>query len=491
MKFANLIKNLGLDNLPEEIKNLDVNKICIDCDKVKKGDVFLLLKRDKQAIEKILRAFENGASISLAEGKYDIKNCFSISNSRKSFALMEKRLHGSICDRMKIIGVTGTNGKTTITHLVYHILKSAGKKVGLIGTLGYKTDGPYTPTGFTTPDPDMLHEIFERMESEGIEYVVMEVSAHALALEKLKGIKFEVSVLTNITQDHLDFFGTMEKYEQAKHKLFSKRQSLLAVVCSDCIDLEKFLLKHQIPTISYAINSPSDVFAVNINQTLQGTEFFCNCNDELFSVSTNLVGDYNVENTLGAIAVCSSLGIGVKEICLALKYAPPIDGRFNVLKKDGKNIVVDFAHTPDGLEKAIQTARQFTSGRLITMFGCGGERDEGKRPIMGRICSSLSDVTVLTSDNPRHEDPMKIICDIQKGITKGTTFVEPDRAKAVKIALEQAKAGDTVLLAGKGAEKEQVIGDTKYPYDDFEEVYKFFRSKFQVIEGDANVEHFS
>ena len=488
MKLKEVVHNYNHYDLPAELLEEEVKRVIIDPKKVKKGDVFLLLKDDEKAQFKMQEALERGAKFVLGASDYGMEKCYAIRNPRRAFAIMSKNLNHASCDRLKIIGVTGTNGKTTTTNLIYDILKGAGKRVGLIGTLGYKTDGEFIDTGFTTPDPDILHKIFRKMEKEGVEYVVMEVSAHALALEKMAGIKFSVSVLTNITQDHLDFFGSMENYERAKLKLFSLQLSRRGVVCADGVNMAKFMRNCDIPVISYGINSPSDVFAIDIKQTLEGTEFVCNCNDEVLIVNSHLTGEFNVQNTLAAISACSLVGIDVRTIQREIKYAPAVEGRFNVISEGGKRVVIDFAHTPDGLDKIIRSVRELTSGKVITVFGCGGDRDTAKRPIMGKIATNLSDFVYLTSDNPRFEDPNAIIEDIRKGVIGDNYTVEPNRALAIKMALEEASEADTVIIAGKGAERYQDIQGVKHPYDDYSEVYNFFRSKLQVIEGEKEID---
>ena len=483
MKLKDIVHFSNLDDLPAIILEKDVKNICIDANKVQKGDVFLQLKDDEGAQFNMRKALERGAEFVLAANDYAIKNCYAIRNPRRAFAVMEKKLHGSACDKMKIIGVTGTNGKTTTTNLISDILRGARKKVGLIGTLGAKVDGDFIDTGFTTPDPDVLHEIFQKMQNQGVEYVVMEASAHALALEKLEGIKFDVAVLTNITQDHLDFFGSMQNYEKAKFKLFSLLRSRLGVVCADGVDMDKFCKFCQVPFISYGISSPSDVFAIDIKQSLDGSRFICNCNDDVMIASCPLPGEFNVQNALAAIATCSALGIDKQTILRELKYAPMVEGRFNVISQNHKRVVIDFAHTPDGLEKIIKNVRTLTKARLITVFGCGGNRDKTKRPIMGKIASSLSDIVVLTSDNPRFEEPMDIIDDIIQGVDGQNFFVQPDRAKAIAFALDLAAQDDVVIIAGKGAEKYQDVKGEKRAYDDYSQVYDYFRNHLTVVEG--------
>ncbi len=488
MKLKEVIHTFNHYDLPKELLEEEVKRVVIDPKKVKKGDVFLMLKDDDKSQFKMREALERGAKFVLCASDYGIENCYSIRNPRRAFAIMSKKLNHSSCDRLKIIGVTGTNGKTTTTNLIYDILKGAGKRVGVIGTLGYKIEGEFEDTGFTTPDPDILHKIFRKMENAGVEYVVMEVSAHALALEKMAGITFSVAVLTNITQDHLDFFGSMQNYERAKMKLFSLQQSRRAVVCADGVNMVRFMNYCDIPVLSYGINSPSDVFAIDIKQSLAGSEFVCNVNDNVFIASTPLTGEFNIENALAAISVCSLVGIELETIKRELKYLPAIEGRFNVISEGGKRVVVDFAHTPDGLEKIIRSVKALTLGKTITVFGCGGDRDKTKRPIMGKVASSLSDFVYLTSDNPRFEEPEDIIEDIRGGISGDNYIVEPNRAKAIRLALENAGEEDTVIIAGKGGEHYQDIAGVKHPYNDYDEVYKFFRSKLQVIEGETKID---
>lgn len=468
--------------LPSEVLEREVKGVCVDLNKLKKGDIFLVLKDDDHAVFKINAALKGGAQLVLAASDYGIENCYAIANPRKAWALLEKKLHHDACDKLKIVGVTGTNGKTTTTHILYNILKDAGKKVALIGTLGAFYDSKQIDTGFTTPDPDILHELFERFVNDGVEYVVMEVSAHALALEKMAGVKFDVGVLTNITQDHLDFFGDMDNYEQAKYKLFSFHQSRSAVVCADTINMRKFSSLVDLPTTSYGLHTPCDVFGNIEKASLDGSIYLCNCNDKVFLASTPLVGEYNVENCLAATAAASRLGIDVRSIQRAIKYLPEVEGRFNVKKGAGKQVVIDYAHTPDGLEKIIKNVKPLAAGKVITVFGCGGNRDASKRPVMGKIASSLSDVVVLTSDNPRLEEPMEIISQIADGIVKGSDVkIEPDRARAIKLAINSAEKDDVVIIAGKGGEKYQDIGGVKIPYDDLSVVEETF---FEINEAE-------
>lgn len=472
MKLKKLLLEIKND-LPKRILLQEARAIKIDAESVEYGDVFLLLKDDDNSQSKIRLALRKGALVALATKSYDIENCYVIDNPRRAFALMEKRLHKCACDKMKLIGVTGTNGKTTTTSMIYDILKGAGKKVGIIGSLGYKIDSNWMETGFTTPDPDILHEIFQRMHNEGVEYVVMEVSAHALALEKMDGLTFEIGVLTNITQDHLDFFGDMQNYAEAKYKFFDGRCKK-AVVCVEDISENEFSRVCKAPFISCGLNNPSDVFGAIFSESLEGSGFFCNVGGKTLRMQIPLVGIYNVKNALAAIAVCSAIGIDIKTIKSRLATMPQVDGRFNIIAHGDKTVVIDFAHTPDGLEKVIQTAKKLTDKRVITVFGCGGNRDAIKRPIMGKISTTLSDKSYFTSDNPRFEDPSLIVEQIEDGAVNKKYVCEPDRKKAIKMALDEAQNGDIVIIAGKGTEKYQDIRGEKIPYDDYTQVFEYF-----------------
>lgn len=475
MKLKKLVETID-NNLPRSALKKEVKAIKIDPEKVAEGDLFLLLKDDSFSQKKVRLALKKGALLAIAAKDYGIDNCFVVDNPRRAFALMEKRLHRCDCDKMKIIGVTGTNGKTTVTNIIYHILKFAGKKVGVIGSLGYKIDNQWTETGFTTPDPDVLHEIFQKMRNEKVECVVMEVSAHALALEKMEGLLFEVGALTNITQDHLDFFGNMDSYAKAKYKLFDGR-SKRAVVCVDDVSENEFARLCDTAYVSCGLNNPSDVFGAIISQSLMGSEFFCCVGGNTLRVKIPLVGEYNVKNTLVAISVCVLLGIDVQTIVSSLKDMPQVDGRFNIINEGGKTVVIDFAHTPDGLEKVICAVKKLTAKKVITVFGCGGDRDAIKRPIMGKISTTLSEKSYFTSDNPRFEDPQSIVEQIASGAVNKNYVCQPDRKKAIKMALDEAREGDVVIIAGKGTEKYQDVRGEKIPYDDYSQVFEYFSQK--------------
>lgn len=471
----------------DKFSDVEVNDICIDSRLVKEGDLFICLKGiNSDGNDFVQEALDKGAVAVVSDSK-NIKNCIQVENARKAYALSSKNFFGKKCDKMKIVGVTGTNGKTTTTHLLGEILKGAGLNVGVIGTEGAKFNGKVIDTGMTTPDPYLLHKLFAKMQEEGVEYVVMEASAHALALNKLDGINFEIGVLTNITEDHLDFFGDMKTYAKAKLDFFDKSHIKLGVVCSDDELARSLIDKTNVPILWYGLDNPSDTFAISINSNFDKTTFVCNCLDDIFNIKTNLIGRYNVENTLASITVAKALGVPRNLIQLSLCTAMPVEGRFNVIRCNGFNVVVDYAHTPDGLEKVITTAKQLTPGRVLTLFGCGGNRDKQKRPIMGRVASDNSDYVFLTSDNPRFENPRDIISEIEKGM-KGDYEVEESREVAIEKALSKCQKGDTLIIAGKGGEKYQDIMGKKIAYNDFDTVYKYFRKQLgQINKGEQRL----
>ena len=469
-------------------ENIEIKDIKIDQDKAEKGDLFFDLKGDVN-INKLL---ERGVSFVVRKGKgKKLEGRFVLyhPDPRKIFAISCKNLSKRVCDKLKIIGITGTNGKTSVARIVSDILSGVRGKVGLIGTIGCEFLGRHFDTGFTTPDPHILHKIFQKMYLSGVEYVVMEVSAHSIFLKKLEGIKFDVLALTNITQDHLDFFKSMQAYKETKFSYFTKDHTKRAVICVDDENGRELLRSINIPVVSYGIENPCDVFAIDIKTSLSGSEFVCNALDDIFIAHTPLVGDYNVLNCLCAISITKMIGVNVWDIKNGVENTRPEVGRFNVISLSGVNVIIDYAHTPDGLEKVLQVAKKVCSGRLRVLFGCGGNRDESKRRLMGSVAEVYADEIIITSDNPRFEDPLKIIGDIEKGITKANHEIIVDRKEAIKKALINCQRGDCLIIAGKGGEKYQEINGVKNAYSDFDEVFKFFRSNLKILSDKGELKH--
>ncbi len=475
MKAVNLFENVTNEECYKKLKDIEITGVTADSRKVKKGDIFIAIKGGKlNGQDYAEEALKKGASIVVSEEDLALENQVIVEDARKAYSLICKNFNKKACEKLKIIAITGTNGKTTTTHLLKEVLFSLGKKVASVGTLGAEINGNKIDTGLTTPDPDMLHKLFKDMVEQGVEYCVMEASAHAIALKKLEGIKFEVVVLTNITQDHLDFFKTMDNYAKVKMSIFDKNHCRFGIVCSDdayaqtLIDNENI----NIPIVSYGLDNPADCFAINIESSAIGCKFFVNCVDDLAEIETQLAGKYNVENLLAVITVLRSQGFLLEDFADKIKDIAPAKGRFNILKNGEANVIIDYAHTPDGLENLLKSVREITKGRVITVFGCGGNRDATKRPIMGAIASKYSDYCLITSDNPRFEKPMSIIHEIARGASGNYSLIQ-DRAEAIKIGLRECKKDDTLVIAGKGAEEYQETEGHQKFFSDFEEVLKY------------------
>lgn len=477
MILKNVLKDITFV-ADEKLLGENVSGIEIDSRKVKSGDVFVALVGEKSDGNLFIsQALENGAVAVVTDSKNTKgKNVVYVSSCRKAYSIMCKNFFDRCCDKLKIVAVTGTNGKTTTTSLIAEILRYNNIKTGLIGTLGAGEDkDSLVDTGFTTPDPFILHKLFKQMFEDGCKWVIMEASAHSLALDKLEGITFEMGVLTNITEDHLDYFGDMQTYANAKMKLFESGRVKLGIICGDDeLSVQKSMLS-QVPTIFYGTKDFNDVKATHIKSTFAGSCFDCNYLGKTQKIETSLVGNYNIQNTLASIAVTRSLGLNESQVFRGVKTLTMVEGRFNVIKintgKKQTNVVIDYAHTPDGLENVLKTAKSLSNAPLVVVFGCGGNRDKLKRPIMGEIASKYADYVVLTSDNPRYENPLDIIGQIKQGV-KGECEVIENRSQAIRKTINKFDDGQTIVIAGKGGEKYQEINGEKFSFNDFNEVQK-------------------
>ena len=377
--------------------------------------------------------------------------------------------------------MTGTNGKTTITYLLKSILDEAGKRVGVIGTnqniIGDKVLITQSTTP-TTPNALELQQLFAEMAQSEAEYVVMEVSSHALELDRVYGCRFDVGIFTNLTQDHLDFHKTMENYYKAKAKLFTMCKK--GVVNSDDEYGMRIANEASCEIIKAGLEDGCDLKAENIKITARGTDFDMIYKGEKYPVNLRIPGKFSVYNAICAAGAAIELGIDIATIQKGLAAAAGVLGRVEVVPTDTDyTVIIDYAHTPDGLENIINCVQGFAQGRVITVFGCGGDRDSTKRPIMGEIAGRLSDFSIITSDNPRTEDPQKIVDQIEDGMKKtdGKYICITDRREAIGYALDNAKAGDVIILAGKGQETYQIIGKEKFDFDERVEVYSHLRGK--------------
>lgn len=474
MNLENLIKNLEAKVIGET--NLDILDITYNSKKVKKGSLFVCLCGENSDGHDFAKDAErNGTAAILCEKQVQVNiPQIVVSSTRKALSKVFSCFYDNPQNKLKIIGLTGTNGKTTTSFLIKSILEESGKKVGLIGTQGAFIGKQFFQTGLTTPDPQLLFKLLKQMVDFGVEYVVMEVSAHALALDKTEGIIFEVGVLTNLTQDHLDFFKTMENYKRTKFKLFEGNKIKSAVLNFDDEFGRKLAETITVPFLSYSLNNPSDVFAAKIGNKNGKNKFIVNILDNVFDVESNLIGEFNIYNSLAAASVAAMLGCSTKQIKNGLEKLLGVEGRLNRFNlSNGVVAFIDFAHTPDGIEQALNAIRDLKFKQIITVFGCSGNRDKDKRHKMGQIAEKLSDYVVLTTDNPRFENPELILDDIEIGMEKTahTRFVS--REQAIEFALTLAKKGDCVAILGKGAETYQDINGVNVPYSDFEVVKNF------------------
>lgn len=477
MKLENLLYGVEIQKTNVD-SDEEIKEIKIDSRKVEEGDMFVCLEGvcddGNSHLCEINCDFVAVTEKEPSGGKYVV-----VKDARKAYAQICENRFLRPLEGMKFVAVVGTNGKTSTAHYIDSILSFAGIKTGLIGTEGHYILGEKVGQSLTTPDPYELNELFFKMRTRGVEVVVAEVSAHAIYLEKLGDIKADVAILTNVSQDHLDYFKDFANYQSVKMSYFENGNAKRAIINVDDesgrILLKRLEGREDVKTTSYGLYNPADCFAVNVIEDIDGVKFVANLEDEIVDVKSSLYGEFNVYNLLGAMSVASCLGIDSQTLTHAVRKIKAVKGRFSVLHTDKGTIIVDYAHTPDGLKNLLSTARTLTKSRLITLFGCGGERDRQKRAAMGKIASEYSDFIVLTSDNPRSEDATDIIRQIEWGVTIKDVKCIVDRPEAVKFALSEMEEGDTLVLAGKGNESYLEIKGKKIPYNDFDMVARYAR----------------
>ncbi|MBQ2966498.1 MAG: UDP-N-acetylmuramoyl-L-alanyl-D-glutamate--2,6-diaminopimelate ligase [Clostridia bacterium] len=444
--------------------SVEVTHIESDSRKVTEGCLFVCVKGYETDGHKYAKmAEEKGAAAILAQDEISV-SCpvIYVKDSRRALAHACNLFHGKPSEKFTLIGITGTNGKTTTTFLIKQILEYAGQKVGLIGTNQNMIGDEIIETSRTTPDSFELQALFARMAEAKVDTVVMEVSSHALYLDRVYGCDFDVGVFTNLTQDHLDFHKTMENYAEAKAILFSRCKK--GVVNMDD-KWSSVMLGGSCAYTGYSVEKESALHATHICLNQENVTF--NIGEVPFVLG--IPGKFSVYNALSAIGATASLGLELPFIAEALKHAKGVKGRAEVVDLGFDfTVLIDYAHTPDGLENILKTAKGFAKGRVIALFGCGGDRDATKRPIMGDIATTLADYAIVTSDNPRTEDPDLIIEDVVKGIKSDNYCVFADRREAIVHALQIAKKDDVIVLAGKGHEDYQVIGKEKVHFDETE-----------------------
>jgi len=461
------------------LPGIDVNGVAYDSRRVNPGDVFIALQGLKAAGAQFAEdAIQRGAVAIVsdtAESTASPVPWITVPDARLALAELAAEFYGHPSRAMQVVGITGTNGKTTTAYLLRAVFDAAGKKCGLIGTVTYSLGDRELPASRTTPEAPDVQRMFRQMVDAGCGACVMEVSSHALALKRVDGTRYAAGVFTNLTRDHLDYHGDMESYFAAKRRLFE----MLPPDAPAAINVDDprgdVLRKIAKMPVTYAINNPADVTPGPLTLTVKGLDFDARTPKGNVHVTSRLVGRPNVSNILAAIAVAISIGIPVSAVERGLANLPGVPGRFEVVSgpADAITVVIDYAHTDDALKNLLETARPLAERRVITVFGCGGDRDRTKRPLMGAVAAKLSDVVVITSDNPRTEDPVRIIEEIKRGVPAAgrddkTTFAIVDRREAIEFAIKKAQPGDLVLLAGKGHEKSQYIGERVLPFDEAE-----------------------
>ena len=472
---------MKLSNIAEALKDtaqlfgsgeIEISALCLDSRKVTPGTLFFCITGLHQDGHKYApMALEAGASALVVERRLDL-DCpqLVVPDAREALSIAAACFYGWPAREMKLIGITGTKGKTTTSYLVKSILEKAGYKVGLIGTVGSMIGETRIPTNLTTPESIDFQSLLRQMADAGVDYVVMEVSANALALRRLSGIHFEAAAFTNLSQDHFDLFGDFDHYLAAKMKLFEPGFCSRATYNADDERVSEAMKKISIPAEGYAIRVPAQIYAKNIDVNERGCTFQLNFHKRFrLDVSLHLSGIFNVYNSMTAAALCDMVGVGAEAIREGLEAVRSVPGRIELLDTETPyRVILDYAHSPDALENILETVRQTARARVIALFGCGGDRDHEKRPMMGEIGGNLADFCILTSDNPRSEDPFEILKQIEEGIrqTNGKYTVIENRREAIRYALNMAEPGDVVVLAGKGHETYQEIKGVKYPFDE-------------------------
>ena len=473
MKLKDLLQGINVLECTAD-QNMDITSIVRDTRKeVPAGSLFVAVSGFAfDGNRYIPMAMEKGAAAVITAKKPEIDVPYILVDSdRKALALLGVNFYGHPAEKMTMIGITGTNGKTSSTLLLKHLLeKTLGAKVGLVGTMGNMIGDVELPTERTTPESFELQALFAQMAEAGCTHCVMEVSSHAISLDRVAGIHYDVAAFTNLTEDHLDFHKTMEAYCDAKAELF--RRCGKAVINCDDEWSGRIRANATCPVLTTSVKESAGLRAKNLELLSDGIRFAAVAEEQTAEVKLPIPGKFTVYNALTVLGVAMQLGVNLQDAAAALATAQGVKGRVEVVPTPGKpyTVLVDYAHTPDGLENVLSSVKGFCRGRLIAVFGCGGDRDPIKRPIMGRIGVDLADIAVITSDNPRTEEPMAIIRDILAGVGEKSCVVIEDRRKAIRYAMDIAEKDDIIVLAGKGHETYQEINGVKHHLDEREEV---------------------
>ena len=486
MELTQLLNSLHVIQVTGEVQRKDVADIVYDSRKVQKNSVFVAIKGYKTDGHKFLQdAINKGAVAVVVEDDDSIPDelimhskiaKLVVNNSRIALAELSKGFYKDPTSKLKLVGITGTNGKTTSTFILKNILQSSGYKTGLVGTIANYIGDVKADSKLTTPESNDLNRFFYDMIEAGCSHAIMEVSSHSLVLNRVFGLDFSAAIFSNITSDHLDFHQTFDEYLNAKKILFDGLGSnSFAIINSDDSNSNKMIKDCKAKIVTYGIADNSDYQIKNINYDLNGTDFTITNLNVDYKIHTTLIGTFNAYNAASAFATAHSLGIDANKIVESIKSSPQVPGRFEVLGNRNKKVIVDYSHTADSLEKALQAIREIVKDKnqVVAVFGCGGDRDKTKRPIMGKIASDLSDKVFVTSDNPRTENPYDIIKDILKGISKNNYEIEENREEAIKNAIQRSDDNAVILIAGKGHENYQEINGVRNHFSDQEIALKY------------------
>ena len=474
MKLSQLLEGITVCSAGADM-DAEISEVCYDSRAVRPGDLFVAIRGfETDGHRYIAGAMERGAAAVVCEEAPEGVPAVVVGDSRAALAAIGANRYGHPAESMTMIGVTGTNGKTSTTYFIKAVLEARGAKVGLIGTNQNLIGDEVLETERTTPESYELQALFARMRDAGCTHAVMEVSSHALALKRVYGIRFQVALFTNLTQDHLDFHGTMEEYRKAKALLFA--QADRGIINLDDPVAAQMIADAKCPATTFAAHTAgADLRAENIRLGAEGVRFTAVDAEETAEIEMQIPGAFTVSNTLGALAACRALGVPLAESAGALRAVPGVKGRIEVVPTPADyTVLIDYAHSPDGIVNVLTAVRGFAKGRVIALFGCGGDRDKTKRPKMGAAADRLADYCIVTSDNPRTEDPDAIIADILAGMGDTPRAVITSRPDAIRFALGFAQAGDVIVLMGKGHETYQEINYVKRDLDEREEVAKYF-----------------
>lgn len=477
MNLQDLIKHIHNASITDD-SNPAITSIEMDSRKVTPGCLFICIKGfTVDGHDFVAKAIDNGAVAILSEKELNVDvPVVKVNDTKRAMAILADAFYQQPSHKLHLIGVTGTNGKTTTTHLIEAVFQKHNVNTGMIGTINMKINGRTYPTSNTTPEIIVLQQMFHKMMEEDVKAVVMEVSSHALDLGRVRGCDFDVAVFTNLTQDHLDYHSSMEEYKSAKGMLFSSlgnsyniSKPKFAILNEDdpASALYKKLTAGEV--VTYGIDNESDYYAKNIQMTPKGTTFELCYQGETKVVQMKLVGKFSVYNVLACISACHVSNVPMDTILEAMEEISGVSGRYELVDEGQDfSVIVDYAHTPDSLENVLNTSNQLVEGKLFCLIGCGGDRDRTKRPLMAQAAVKYSDIPIFTSDNPRTEDPDQIFADMEKGVEGEEYTVIKDRKEAIEYAINKANRGDVIIIAGKGHETYQQIGKETFPFDDRE-----------------------